>query len=192
MTREEGRDSCRLRLSPLNMTRLRLPNMAAPYKLPELSVEEFAAQFESTNPNECWIWKGKKDKAGYGYVRFEHRTQRIHRVAFKLFRGEIPAGMQLDHLCHTNSNCGGGVSCPHRPCGNPDHLEVVTLLENVMRGQWWASENRRKTQCDKGHPLVQTSSGRRCIPCSRELSRRSSARYYAKKRAERAEPLLEK
>ena len=49
-------------------------------------------------------------------------------------RGPFPKGYGPDHLCHTNSDtCPGGVTCPHRACVNLDHIELVTLGDNLRR-----------------------------------------------------------
>jgi hypothetical protein len=42
---------------------------------------------------------------------------------YERYRGPIPKGLQLDHLCR------------QRDCINPDHLEPVTCAVNVQRGQ---------------------------------------------------------
>ena len=36
---------------------------------------------------------------------------------------------------------------------NPEHLEVVTSGENVLRGNTLAAKNKLKTHCINGHPL---------------------------------------
>jgi hypothetical protein len=60
-----------------------------------------------------------------------------------LYRGEIPEGLVLDHLCKT------------RCCVNPWHLEPVTLLENIRRGDhpYEKTRNGKKTHCKNGHPF---------------------------------------
>lgn len=65
----------------------------------------------------CWLWTGRKEKAGYG----KYCGTVAHRWAYRELVGPIPAGLTLDHLCYV------------RHCVNPAHLEPVTLLENVRR-----------------------------------------------------------
>ena len=50
------------------------------------------------NDNECWIWNGATQRAGYGVCRHEGKTKRAHRVVYEMILGEIPEGAQLDHL----------------------------------------------------------------------------------------------
>lgn len=46
-----------------------------------------------------WIWKGCKDKDGYGIISYKGRMDRAHRVIYKLYIGEIPEGICV---CHKN------------------------------------------------------------------------------------------
>jgi hypothetical protein len=70
----------------------------------------------------CWLWTGGLDQYGYGKVRIYGRTRGVHRVAYELWVGPVPDGMQLDHRCRV------------RHCINPEHLEPVTVGENIRRG----------------------------------------------------------
>jgi hypothetical protein len=91
-----------------------------------------------------------------------------HRASYETFRGEISAGMTIDHLCRV------------RRCINPAHLEVVTAYENVMRGEGPTARQRRQTHCKRGHPLTEdnligfpgTRTKRDCKLCHRERNRR--------------------
>ena len=69
----------------------------------------------------CWLWKGALS-SGYGSFSLDGRTQYAHRIAYGWLVGQIPDGLQLDHLCR------------NPPCCNPTHLEPVTSGENSVRG----------------------------------------------------------
>lgn len=67
----------------------------------------------------CWPWLGRTT-AREGYGQFDWRGTGVyaHRLAWEFTSGPIPAGMELDHLCH------------NRSCVNPDHLRPVTHKQN--------------------------------------------------------------
>lgn len=96
--------------------------------------ERFERLYEPEPNSGCWLWKGAT-ACGYGY--FRHRP--AHRFAYELYRGPIPEGLQLDHLCRVRS------------CVNPSHLEAVTQGVNLHRGETIAARNAAKTHCPKGH-----------------------------------------
>src|SRR5688500_89198 len=56
-----------------------------------------------TKTDECWIWNGSINKAGYGYWEVQDRPIRIrkmaHRVAWELERCFIPDGLVVCHAC---------------------------------------------------------------------------------------------
>lgn len=82
----------------------------------------FDAVFAKVEPTGfCWLWTGPVNNCGYGQTAFRGRTWVAHRIIYTLLVGEIPKGLQLDHLCHV------------RLCVNPDHLEPVTKAENMRR-----------------------------------------------------------
>ena len=111
--------------------------------------ERFWAKVEKTET--CWNWTAADDGYGYGAVGVGPHVRKAHRVAYELTRGEIPAGMLIDHKCH------------NRRCVNPDHLQVATSKENLenrqganknsksgVRGVSW-SKTRRKWLVVIGH-----------------------------------------
>lgn len=88
------------------------------------------------NPDGCWEWIGCKNRGGYGLFRFDDRNQPAHRWSYIDTKGEIPDGVELDHLCRNHS------------CVNPDHLEAVTHQENMRRGY---AAKVKSPYCKKGH-----------------------------------------
>lgn len=96
-------------------------------------------------PNSgCWLWirSGTGHNDNYGKIRIKGRELKAHRVSYELLRGPIPPGLTLDHLCRTTR------------CVNPDHLEIVTLRENILRGSSQSAVNFRKTACKHGHQFT--------------------------------------
>lgn len=104
-------------------------------------LERFLPKYEVTD--ECWLWTAAIDRAGYGRIGgADGRILYAHRVAYELAVGEIPKGLVIDHLCRV------------RHCVNPDHLEVVSQRQNILRGTAPVVENARKTHCKWGHEFT--------------------------------------
>lgn len=70
----------------------------------------------------CWIWQLSLNDHGYGLDSLGGKAVLAHRHAYEERHGAVPDGLELDHLCRV------------RACINPDHLEPVTCLINVRRG----------------------------------------------------------
>lgn len=119
----------------------------------------------------CWLWIAHLSDGGYGFFSIRPLTRRAHRIAFEALVGEIPAGLELDHLCRV------------RCCVNPAHLEPVSHLENMRRG---CQAGVERTHCLHGHPfdgdnLIVNSRGERCCRiCVNARSRRYGARQRAR------------
>ncbi|MBP7594322.1 MAG: HNH endonuclease [Candidatus Microthrix sp.] len=119
----------------------------------------------------CIEFTGSKVN-GYGQVRRNNRMVKAHRLAYELFVGPIPDGLQLDHLCR------------NRACVRPDHLEPATGVENLARGETVNAANAAKTACLEGHPYDRTYSGARsCSICKRRQSREAKRRQRAAARS---------
>jgi hypothetical protein len=130
-------------------------------------IKEYFLSKICKSTNGCWEWAGAIDSNGYGeFYRNknlrEFSSRKAHRAVYELFNGKIPKNMTLDHLCR------------NRKCVNPDHLEVVTIGENVLRGEGLTAINKRKTHCIRGHEFdsknteIRPNGGRRCLTCRRE------------------------
>lgn len=132
------------------------------------------------DPDACWEWTGSTDTQGYGHISEGGRRGKLipaHVVSWQLDGGEIPEGLELDHLCHgADTSCIGGRTCRHRRCVNPRHLEPVTHQVNGLRGRSFASANAQKTHCPSGHLYTEDSLPRTagsqyarvCRTCKRE------------------------
>ena len=132
-------------------------------------------------PNGCWMWTGESGRDGYGAFRPGPGQPRYaaHRWSYEAFVGDIPEGMQIDHVCHTEDlSCLGGTDCQHRRCVNPSHLEAVTGSENTKRQRHY---ERSVTHCPKGHRyeednlLIRGDGKRRCRTC--DIERKRVARH---------------
>lgn len=143
------------------------------------AIQRLMSKVSGTDRDSCVRWIASVDKHGYGQFRFRGTTYRTHRAAYILLVGEIPEGMDLDHLC----------SDPR--CVNPDHLEPVTHAENVRRGNAgrnWAA----KTHCPRGHEYTPDnvirhcqSGARVCRTCDLERKRIYNKSYVRKSRRKR-------
>lgn len=96
--------------------------------------------------NTCWVWDGAVTKDGYGktFIMIGKYQKNIlaHRLSYQVFVGDIPEGLTLDHLCRVKS------------CINPDHLQPVTMAENLLRAKTIPTTiNANKTHCKNGHPF---------------------------------------
>ena len=118
------------------------------------------------NGTPCFPWPGLPS-FGYGRIEIDGRNVQAHKAVYERAVGPVPEGMVLDHLCR------------NRICVNPDHLEVVTLGENTLRGTSFSAVNSRKTHCVRGHELdsenvrLRPRGERECIACCRLRSRES-------------------
>lgn len=137
-------------------------------------VESRTSQYDGV---PCREWTGYTAK-GYGrlYDGLIKRSDRTHRIAWRLYVGPIPDGMELDHLCRNTR------------CAEVRHLEPVIHRVNVLRGEAPAAVAARSQECRRGHEYtaentrVERSGRRRCLTCEREWS----ARAYIRKREARS------
>lgn len=131
----------------------------------------------------CWPWPIKRQRSGYGKLSLDGQTKYPHRVSYRLHVGPIPPNAELDHVCHSlailNGTCAGGITCEHRLCWNPEHLEAVSQGENKRRGGHPLVLIHRSPTCRRGHDLsdpavvkFRRDGRRRCHVCD-EMARLS-------------------
>lgn len=144
--------------------------------------DRFLKRIEPLTESGCWIWMGanKGGRTGYGVFRTsEGRLEYAHRFSYQTLKGEIPAGLQIDHLCRV------------RLCVNPDHLECVTRKENILRGMAPCAKFARMTHCKRGHEMSEANtlreySHRRCLTCRLEYEYQRNLRRRQPKFGRRA------
>jgi hypothetical protein len=110
----------------------------------------------------CWNWSSAKNGKGYSILTVHRQTVLAHRLSLLIFKGPFDPACDVDHLCRNPS------------CVNPEHLEAVSHLENVRRGE---SFGRLLPVCRNGHeypidaPIRFDSRGRtyrQCRSCDRD------------------------
>ena len=136
----------------------------------------FWSKVERGSDAECWLWRGTLVE-GYGQFRVGGKRVGAHRYAYELLVGEIPPGLQLDHV--------RAWGCVNRNCVNPAHLEPVDMVENVMRSDAPPAINARKNLCIRGHEFDKVTvrkdgrTRRRCSVCHRMKTNESKRRRRA-------------
>lgn len=144
------------------------------------AIERFMEKV-SFSDNGCWLWRGATKPNGYGFFLTGRKPfkkpNNAHRWIYEFFNGPIQDGLVIDHLCRT------------RNCVNPNHMEPVTMRENLMRGLSPSSLNAKKQTCPNGHPLVpipdhcNTNSRRHCPICERTHALKWNIEHRERKNA---------
>ncbi len=154
-------------------------------------------------PNGCWWFTACLNPQGYGIISSGATGKALlaHKVSYEHFHGPVPDGLDLDHTCHDPTTCSGGITCLHRRCCNPDHVEPVTRIVNASpsRGhsgisiRKLAAVQKAKTHCPQGHEYTPENTyrvtttnggiGRMCLTCKRFHTSQHNAKVSFELRA---------
>lgn len=92
---------------------------------------------------DCWVWTGERQKAGYALIRHNGKRQTATRLSWSIHHGKpFPLGKIA---CH---------SCDNPRCVNPHHIWPGTnrdnVLDSIKKGRF-----RPADTCRRGHPRTQ-------------------------------------
>lgn len=98
-------------------------------------LERFNKKYMPEPNSGCWLWTGALSAYRYGAIGAGKlcKLKRANRVSWQLFKGKIPAGLNVLHKCDTPL------------CVNPDHLFLGTQEDNVHD-----MENKKRGYHKKG------------------------------------------
>lgn len=142
------------------------------YKTFEEKVMQKVVKTDGTLNTPCWIWQGRVNAYGYAILsptRYSRSNSTIaHRHIWEELNGLVPEKHDLDHLCR------------NRACVNPEHLEPVTRLENILRGALVALR-KNPDFCKNGHPWttenrIKSGNGTACRLCHKEAKQRHAVK----------------
>ncbi len=140
---------------------LRCRNLAYKYTASEVITSFW--QRVVKRPEECWIWQGARNRAGYGTVYVGTRVNQLaHRFAYEHQVGALLPTHDLHHMCG------------NKLCVNPAHLQVLTKGEHIrLEYTLHGNASSRKTHCPYGHEYTPENTaytkrgGRYCLACNR-------------------------
>lgn len=119
------------------------------------TIARFWAKVERGRSDECWLWRGGKDKDGYGKVKHSGRHLRAHRVSWELAHGKIPSGLFVLHSCDTPS------------CVNPIHLfigdNILNMKDMCLKGRKTRRRSLRAEWIPKIRKALQHGRSYSCI-----------------------------
>lgn len=76
-------------------------------------------KFSERTSSGCLVWTGNINSGGYGLIKVNNKTASAHRVIWEYYRGVVPKGLVVDHICRV------------RHCVDVEHMQVVTYEQNM-------------------------------------------------------------
>jgi len=130
----------------------------------ELSIKEKLLNKMVMNPKtDCWEWTAGTNNIGYGMMRDGDKMRTAHRLAYEEFKGIIPKGMQVLHICDNPK------------CINPKHLWLGTIQDNMR-------DKKEKGRSGRtGRPKGLKHKRKICEHCNADLPVNTYARFHGLK-----------
>ena len=91
----------------------------------DMSLEDYLAQSTERNDNGSLLWQRHIQPAGHGKMTWKGKQRLVHRLAYELAMGEIPAGMVLHHVCQQPACC------------ESSHMQPMTQSEHRALHHTW-------------------------------------------------------
>lgn len=136
-------------------------------------LQEYIEARSVMEPNSgCWLWMLSDGSHGYPQGSMPlvtgERVSLAHRMSYWAYKGKIPTGYEVDHLCR------------NRCCVNPQHLEATTKHANRARqqGKIVSAHHTASDGCSTCGASYRIVSG---VPVCPECRKLSNQRYNQRK-----------
>lgn len=91
----------------------------------------------------CWIWQDALNGInGYGRFWNGSREQYAHRFSYETYKKRIPEGFTIHH------------KCLNKQCVNPEHLEAMSLGDNLRQPDHFIGQQILQTHCKRNHEFT--------------------------------------
>lgn len=121
-------------------------------KKPRMPVTERILSKVEKQSSGCWKWTASHN-GRYARMTFGQHLEYAHRVSYTVFKGAIPDGYDIDHLCG------------NKLCVNPDHLDAVPHVINIRRWRKTVPDANGNVTCPKCGHVYRLEHSRSCQLC---------------------------